>query len=196
MLSAPSRKCFSRRSRFRQATSTRPPSAAQFFDSVETWRRNCFRWRRPEKSAKQNIGGAKNRQGFNRTRSALSGYASQFVPVLPPSVDHPSIAHLPRSAWDFFAVRHFGLQVAFVSTRRSGPCGPHGRDPAQKKRAVIALFFWCLLSVRLSARYARVRARAQISFPRRWPSAPCTPTASGPPVPPAHRSSRSGFPAP
>jgi hypothetical protein len=56
MQSAPSRKRFSRRSRFRQATSTRPASAAQFFHSVERWRRNCFRWRGPEKSAKQNIG--------------------------------------------------------------------------------------------------------------------------------------------
>ena len=35
MLSAPKRKCFSRRSRFRQTTSPRPVSAAQFFHSVE-----------------------------------------------------------------------------------------------------------------------------------------------------------------
>jgi hypothetical protein len=28
------------------------------------------------------------------------------------SVDHPSIAHLPRSALGFFVFRHFGFQVS------------------------------------------------------------------------------------
>src|ERR1700686_2138309 len=40
------------------------------------------------------------------------------------SVDHPSIAHLPRSALDFFVFRYFGFQVAFASTRRSFPLLP------------------------------------------------------------------------
>ena len=59
MLSAPKRKCFSRRSRFRQATSTRPASAAQFFDSVEEVAAKLIPLTRPEKSAKQNIRGLK-----------------------------------------------------------------------------------------------------------------------------------------
>jgi hypothetical protein len=69
MLSAPKRKCFSRRSRFRQTTSTRPASAAPFFHSVERVAAKLI----PLTRAKQNIGGVKNRQGFNRARSALPG---------------------------------------------------------------------------------------------------------------------------
>ena len=37
------------------------------------------------------------------------------------SVEHPSIAHLPRPALGFFVFRHFGFQVASASTRRSLP---------------------------------------------------------------------------
>jgi hypothetical protein len=60
------------------------------------------------------------------------------------SVDHPSIAHLPRSALGFFVFRHFGLQVAFESTRRSFPslprylirrgCSPRATASAQTEK--------------------------------------------------------------
>jgi hypothetical protein len=49
-----------------------------------------------------------------------SGCPLQFVRIFLPDfspVDRPSIAHLPRSTLGFFAFRHFGFQVAFVSTQ-------------------------------------------------------------------------------
>jgi hypothetical protein len=55
----------------------------------------------------------------NKTDSALKVFSSDDLRLA--SVDHPSIAHLPRSVRGFFALRHFGVQAVFASTRRSFP---------------------------------------------------------------------------
>ncbi len=71
MLSAPSRKCFSRRSRFRQTTSTHP-GLGPILHSVEEVAATLLPLTRAGEIGKAKYRASKNRQGFNRARSALS----------------------------------------------------------------------------------------------------------------------------